>query len=204
MARFDLNYLPSRRSRSSLGWAIAVVGAVLLFDVSRLLVAAEDEFEALQRSGVSGPGMSAPLPGDSQGPKPSLQPVGLSRASEIVVTKESLARAEAVAKRLVVPWEALFQALEAVPARGVRLLAILPDPSRRSLSVSGEAKDYLAMLNYVNALGGAGRLTEVHVVRHEMRAQDPRFTVSFELQGAWADRAITPRTSSTSDGRPQP
>lgn len=191
MSRFDLNYLPAPHRPSALGWVLAIAGALLLFDVSRHLVSAQDKLAMLERTRqLHRVELSAPLAGATpSGTRESLQPTRVGTAPGVAVTPDRLARAEAIARRLVVPWESLFQAIEAIPSRGVRLLAILPDPGNRALTVSGEAKDYLAMLNYVNALAAPGALSEVHLVRHEMRAQDPRFTVSFELQASWASPA---------------
>src|SRR5205823_4077600 len=54
--------------------------------------------------------------------------------------------------RLAIPWDDLFRSLEAAKTDDLALIDIDPDPSNASVVVSGEAKNYLAVLTYVARL----------------------------------------------------
>jgi Tfp pilus assembly protein PilN len=88
-------------------------------------------------------------------------------------------------KRLSMPWDELFDALEASGNGSIALLAIEPDAEARTVSLSGEAKDYLSALTYVANLGEQKTLTRVHLVRHELRQSGAVRPVAFVVSASW-------------------
>jgi hypothetical protein len=102
------------------------------------------------------------------------------------VNPEEYAFARDTVRRLGTPWEALFQALEASQIDRVALLSIEPDVENRAVSISGEARDYLAVLTYVAQLGDQGALSRVHLVRHENRRGGPR-PLAFTVSASWKE-----------------
>lgn len=103
------------------------------------------------------------------------------------VSAEEVALVRDTVQRLGMPWEKLFGALEAAASGEVALLGIEPDPKSGTVLISGESRDYLAALTYVLNLGRAEALTQVRLVRHEARANDPNGAVSFTVSAAWSE-----------------
>lgn len=98
---------------------------------------------------------------------------------------EELAQARDTVERLSLPWENLFSALESAASEQVTLLAIEPDPKAGTVVINGDGKDYLAALTYVLNLSRMDTLRAVHLLRHEIRQQDPQRTVGFAVSAAW-------------------
>lgn len=98
---------------------------------------------------------------------------------------EDLTLARETLRRLSLPWEELFAALESARSDRVALLAIEPDAESGALSISGEARDYLAALTYAERLAEAKGLRNVHLLRHEIRRDAPQRTVTFTVSANW-------------------
>jgi hypothetical protein len=101
------------------------------------------------------------------------------------VTNEELALARDTVERLGLPWTKLFAALEAAASDQVALLAIEPDTKTGTVKISGDSKDYLAALGYVLNLSQAEALSNVQLVRHEVKQNDPQRPVAFSISAAW-------------------
>lgn len=103
------------------------------------------------------------------------------------MTAEELAFARATLGRLITPWDKLFQTLESAQSERVALLAIEPDAENRTVNISGEARDYLAVLTYVARLNDHGGLGRVHLASHEAKRNDPGRMVAFTVSASWKD-----------------
>jgi len=105
------------------------------------------------------------------------------------VSADEYAFARQTALRLATPWNRLFQALEGAAMEKVALLAIEPDIESRTVSVSGEAKDYLAALSYVARLSEQRDAFEkVYLQRHEVRSNGSERPVAFRVSATWVER----------------
>lgn len=100
-------------------------------------------------------------------------------------TARGVREAEQVARRLAQPWDPLFQAIEAATTNRVALLAVEPDAARATVAISGEAADHKAVIEYLDRLSAAGRLHGAHLLRHELRVDDPLRPIAFTLQAQW-------------------
>jgi hypothetical protein len=98
---------------------------------------------------------------------------------------EELALARDTVERLGLPWTKLFAALESATTDQVALLAIEPDTKSGTVKISGDSKDYLAALGYVLNLSQADALSNVQLVRHELKQNDPQRPVAFSISAAW-------------------
>lgn len=125
----------------------------------------------------------------SQAPAPSATAVSAPRARQAVLEVQQAAQ---VAGRLNVPWDALFAALETAATPDVALLAIESEAGRRSVRLSGEARQLGALLAYVRSLRGRSALTDVFIHSHEMQAQDPQHPVRFSIAASWAGSGSAP------------
>jgi hypothetical protein len=114
---------------------------------------------------------------EARAPRLKSLPVPAASTEEFAFARDTLGR-------LSTPWERLFQALEGAQTERVALLSIEPDAAGRTVTVSGEAKDYLAALTYVARLAEQPSLTRVHLVRHETAR---RGALTFTVSAAWKD-----------------
>ena len=101
------------------------------------------------------------------------------------VSNDELALARDTVDRLGLPWTKLFAALESAATDQVALLAIEPDTKTGTVKISGDSKDYLAALGYVLNLSQAEALSNVQLVRHEVKQNDPQRPVAFSISAAW-------------------
>jgi len=100
-------------------------------------------------------------------------------------SNEDVALARDTVERLGLPWSKLFSALEAAATDRVALLAIEPDTKTGTVKISGDSKDYLAALTYVLNLSQSDALSNVQLVRHEVKQNDPQHPVAFSISAAW-------------------
>lgn len=98
---------------------------------------------------------------------------------------EEIAAAKETVQRLAMPWDSLFRALESAANDQVALLGIQPDPKTGTVLISGDSKDYLAVLTYVLNLSRSDALQKVQLARHEMK-QDQAKVVGFSISATWA------------------
>jgi hypothetical protein len=103
------------------------------------------------------------------------------------VSPEEVAAARETVDRLGLPWDKLFGALESAATEKVALLGIEPDPKTGTVVISGDSKDYLAALSYVLNLSQAQALSQVQLLRHEVKPNDPQGPVSFAVSAAWSE-----------------
>lgn len=101
---------------------------------------------------------------------------------------EALRDAERVARSLTLPWDDLFRDVEESSDERVALLALQPDAGKREVAIAGEAKDYEALLAFVARLDRREGLRHVHLVRHEMREDDPQRPLAFTLLAGWESK----------------
>lgn len=94
-------------------------------------------------------------------------------------------QANQVLRQLGLPWNALFKALETSAGDGVALLSMEPDTRKGTVSISGEAKDLDAMLDFIRRLGTRDVFTSVFLRNHQVQQQDPQRPVRFTLVAVW-------------------
>lgn len=67
------------------------------------------------------------------------------------------------------------------------LLVVAPSAAKRSLSITAEAADPDQMLDYMAALQGNGRFTNVALVSHQVQVQAPGTPLRFQLRASWGE-----------------
>jgi Tfp pilus assembly protein PilN len=98
--------------------------------------------------------------------------------------EEETKAAQAVMRRLTLPWAPLVQAIEAAATPDVAILQLQPDPQQRVLRLTGEARDQDAMLEYLQRLAEAKVLTDVQLVNHQILVDESQRPVRFAVQAA--------------------
>lgn len=94
-------------------------------------------------------------------------------------------RANAVIDQLTVPWDELFQTLEAADARGVAVLSLAPNARDHTLRLAGEARKMDELLAYVSRLAGQPVLTQVHLLGYSTAVKEGAPLISFTLAAGW-------------------
>ena len=107
--------------------------------------------------------------------------------SDTPEVRDQIKKANAVLQQINVPWGELFAAIESAENGDVALLAVQPDARSRTLLVGGEARDLPAALAYLGRLERTGRLGDVVLMTHEVKAKAPGQPVAFTLSAAWQE-----------------
>jgi hypothetical protein len=108
-----------------------------------------------------------------------------AKQGEIKLSQPQQKAAEKIVQQLNVRWFDLLQALESQQVPEIALLQLLPDASGGQFVLSGEAKNYQALLRYVSQLQTVEALDQVHLQKHQVNESHPQRPVSFEIQGGW-------------------
>jgi Tfp pilus assembly protein PilN len=90
--------------------------------------------------------------------------------------------------QLNLPWRELQDAVLAATPRSVALIAMEPDPRKRTLKITAETKTSDDMVAYVEALKEQESFSGVLLTRHEINEQDPNRPLRFQLEAIWLAR----------------
>jgi hypothetical protein len=93
--------------------------------------------------------------------------------------------ANSVLRELGLPWDVLFRAVESSAGKNIALLALEPDLRKGTVTISAEAKNFDAMLEYARQLGQRDVFASVHLQRHLIQQADPQRPVRFSLLAVW-------------------
>lgn len=94
-------------------------------------------------------------------------------------------QAKKVLRELALPWGAMFRAVEASGDKTVALLSMEPDPAKGTVRISGEAKDFAAMLEYVRQLGARDEFSKVLLQNHHVNVEDRERPIRFSVLTEW-------------------
>jgi hypothetical protein len=100
-------------------------------------------------------------------------------------TKQEVKKANAVMSELDLPWQALFDSVEYAANHDVALLSFQPDAAGRKMRIGAEAKNIAAMLAFVGALEREPVLKDAHLLKYEIKRDDPHLPVIFILTASW-------------------
>ncbi|WP_338847722.1 PilN domain-containing protein [Massilia sp. W12] len=101
------------------------------------------------------------------------------------VTEAKAKAVNAAVAHLNLPWHELLDALEAATPPNIALLSLEPDPQRRLLRASAEAKTSQDMAAYMRKLRVAGFFDQVLLTKHEVNEQDPNRPLRFQFEARW-------------------
>lgn len=168
MKRLDIDFVGRRRSAWA-GRALLAVAVAFAGDVAWSYRQAQEALHATEALAAARSARAAAVP-----------------ESATSATPEELAQVRETVARLTLPWEKLFAAIEAAANDKVAVLAVEPDSRTGSVKISGDSKDYLAALSYVLNLRQSDALSQVQLVRHEVKANDPQRAVAFTVTAHWS------------------
>lgn len=177
MRRLELDFWRAgRRERTSafFGWVLLVAGAAASGTCVWRIEAQEDKLADL-RSEVAklekAPRSATRLAAQGQELGPQFQ------------------RAEQVIRQLALPWNDLFRALEASQSKKIALLSVQPDAARREVRIAAEARDFPAMVGYVERLQQSEWLSQAHLQNHQVREQEPERPIRFTVSASWEKKS---------------
>ncbi len=154
-----------------LAWAALVVACLGAAATGRHLVRASDELDALRARHDL---LEARL-------RPAAQRadvVGPALAHRIASANQAI-------DVLAVPWAGLFQSIESADARGLGVMALVPNARTRALRLSGEARSVPELLAYVDRLAALQPLQQVRLEGYETVRRDGVEVVSFTVAATW-------------------
>lgn len=154
----------------AVGLCGAIFGVQQYASAGRDIAAFERELAIAHRSGSSGGA------GGTRG----------ERAGDLDQLRARIVLANQVVRKKAVPWDALFRDIESASNSRIGLLAVQPDPATGLVRISGEARDTAALTDYIERLEAQPSLKSVHLVEHEVKQEQGRAIVRFNLNATWA------------------
>lgn len=179
MKRVRIDFAPPSLARTvhrtgPLGWSLAVLAVLLC------VAAGATGWQMLARQRVLASQLAvvraqvaAPVTVAAAAPQP---PVGEPQAAAV----------NAAVLQLNLPWRALHDAIGAATPPNIALLALEPDPRRRSMKITAEAKNSDDMIAYVEQLKQQELFGAVALLRHEINELDPNRPIRFQLDAQWS------------------
>lgn len=166
MRRLELDFLRTRPAAPWAGWLLLLAAFALAVDLGR---AYQEVRASIARNELR---LARAAPAARAAPLREASPEDLAAARESI-------------RRLATPWDGLFAALESTPTEGVALTGVAPDSQNASVLITGEARDFPALVAYVTALRRTAPLARAYLARHETRAGGARYPVAFSIRAPW-------------------
>jgi hypothetical protein len=172
MPRLELDFRRTRRAAPWAGWALLALALFFIGDLAHT-------YQGARASLASAEARLAKLGRPLDGARPGMR-LRTATPEEITAARETY-------QRLAMPWNQLFTALESAATERVTLVAVEPDAKSGTVKISGEGRDYPAVLDYIVQLRGAPTLTGAHLVKHEQRQDGPQPSVAFSVAATWGE-----------------
>jgi len=170
--RLELDYIASPRR---LRWIGLLLLAVSLFITADLLLRYRDARLALQRYETA-----RGLLADERRPARTIPKERL---------EEHTKAAQSAIRQLALPWAAIVQAVEAAGTSDVAVLQLQPDAQQALFRLTAEARGSGPMLEYLRQLAATPGLSDVHLLTHQVREDDPQRPVQFTIQASFRGRS---------------
>ncbi len=170
-----LDFVSRQRRTSRFGWSLLGVGVVLVGAIMVVWQSASDQ--AANWNEKAEHWESKANGGGSYGSQKT--------GGDAVVLQPQVDAAAKAITQLAMPWGELFGSLERTVDETVSLLAILPSPEKGEVRLNGEAKDFAALRSYLKRLSETGNLTDVRLLRQEVKQSDPQRPIVFSIVAIW-------------------
>lgn len=171
MRRLELDYQkPANPPRRTAAWVLLFAGAALLTDMGVSYDKLQNDREKMNLE-IRTFRIRLDVPSRDSG--------------NHKFSDKDFAQARQIINRLSIPWDTFFTGIESVTRQDVAILSFEPDVQTGSLQIKGEAKDYAAVLTLVARLRATKPFSEVFLLRHEIRRDDPQHPVAFTMSMRW-------------------
>lgn len=175
MTRLNLEFVPRRASAVSIASLLAATALALALGAWHYSMAGEIAAHALRKASLERTAI-----------RTSPAPDARTKDGDI---EQEVRAARRVIGQMTVPWDVLFRQIEIATDESVALLGVQPDPAAGRVTISGEAKNLNAVLEYTRRLEKSGVLRGVVVLGHSMKDDAPAGIVAFSLSAAWQTRS---------------
>lgn len=172
MPRLDFDFSRRHRRLPSLGLLLLLAaGTMLLLAADGLWSAWQDderaqaELDAVQLRAQAGRHHAAP--------------------PATPATRLAQKQSQAVLRELTAPWQELLAIVEGYPGRNVALIGIDQNPGQSQVRITAEARDFEAMVAYLNYLQHSALLREAVLNGHQIESREPGTPVRFQVAAVW-------------------
>lgn len=128
---------------------------------------------------------------DNAAVRQSVQALRAARPVRAVVQRRdpaaeaALAARQSALRQMEMPWGALLTTLQRTRPADIGLIGLEAEGRRGILTLTAEARDYPAMIDYYRRLQGVPGLSGVTLTQHGMRQDGNAQPVRFVLRGRW-------------------
>lgn len=102
-------------------------------------------------------------------------------------TQQELKQASEILQQINLPWETLFDSLEYAVSEEIALLSVQPNVANRMIRISGEARDLVALTDFVEAMEREAIFENAHLLNYKVKQENPYRPITFSLTTAWID-----------------
>jgi Tfp pilus assembly protein PilN len=102
--------------------------------------------------------------------------------------KELVVFSNQIINKLNLPWSDLFQSLGESHSDEVALLGIEPNIKKGIVKLSGEARNFKAMFDFMRDLNTKSGMAKVYLIEHKVNEQDPDRPIHFTLEASWISK----------------
>ena len=113
-----------------------------------------------------------------------IQPNSQSRKISLEIRKE-IKNANVILGHINFPWEALFDSIENAVSKDIALLSLLPNVSKKSLRISGEAKNMPELLAFIKALEEEKIFVNAHLLNYKIKKSSSHQPITFQVITSW-------------------
>jgi len=85
------------------------------------------------------------------------------------------------------PWEALFDSIENAASKNIALLSLLPNVSKQSLRIGGEARNMSVLLDFVKAIEHEEIFINAHLLNYKIKKNGSQQPVLFQITTSWSE-----------------
>ena len=107
----------------------------------------------------------------------------------VLISADKKLQIQTIVTALVMPWSKLFQAIEQADNKDIALLNLVPNTKNQQITLSGEGKDLLTVLSYVNQLQTQPILEKVYLQKHTIDNSNVSKPVKFTIFTQWRNTA---------------
>jgi hypothetical protein len=90
-------------------------------------------------------------------------------------------------RQINLPWEALFDSLEYAVSKEIALLSVQPNVANRAIRVAGEARNLVALTDFVEAIEREEVFENAYVINYKVKQENPHRPIAFSLITTWID-----------------
>lgn len=102
-------------------------------------------------------------------------------------SQQELKQAREVMKQLNLPWEMLFDSLEYAVTKDIALLSVQPNVANQSIRINGEARNLVALTDFVEAIEREAFFENAHVLSYKVKQENPHRPILFSLITSWIE-----------------